>query len=239
MFMGKLRGRRLRRPSAGAAIALVAVVALGGIGYAAIPSQGGTFRACYANTEGLLLGIPHSKGDVRLVNEGESCRSYETLTTWNQTGAQGPQGPQGLQGPQGPKGDTGAQGPAGAATKVYTRDGSMGTGPTPYLTAYGPTFPAGTYLISVEADLPVSTAPNATCELMVHEYPQRMIAKTLAKADYVRPQGLVGSWSPHVSLRSIATVTETSSSDLACSQVSANNTQFTVIAIDATSTPNG
>ena len=217
------------------------MVALGGIGYAAIPSQGGTFRACYANTEGILLGIPHSKGDVRLVNEGESCRSYETLTTWNQTGPQGPQGLQGLQGLQGPKGDTGAQGPAGVggvATKVYTRNNAMGTGPTAYLTAYGPTFPAGTYLISVEADLQVSAAPNASCELTVHEYPQRMIARDLGRADYVRPQGLVGSWTPHVSLRSIATVSESSSSDLSCSELSAKNTQFTVIAIDATSTPN-
>ena len=98
LLTSESKGRRLRRPSFGAAIAVVAVVALGGIGYAAIPSQGGTFRACYAKTEGILLGIPHSKGDVRLVNEGEPCRSYETLTTWNQTGPQGPPGLSGVVG---------------------------------------------------------------------------------------------------------------------------------------------
>ena len=97
MFTSTLQGRRLRRPSIGAAIALVALVALGGIGYAAIPSSSGVFRGCYAKTEGILLGIPHSKGDVRLVDEGEACRSYETLATWNQQGTPGTPGVSGYE----------------------------------------------------------------------------------------------------------------------------------------------
>jgi hypothetical protein len=39
-----------------------------------------TRRRHYATTNGILLGIPHSKGDVRLVAVGEACRTYETAT---------------------------------------------------------------------------------------------------------------------------------------------------------------
>ena len=104
LFTGKVSRRRLRRPSFGAAIAVVAVVALAGIGYAAIPSSSGVFRGCYAKTDGIILGIPHSKGDLRLVNEGEACRSYETLVTWNQTGPQGLPGADGTDGTDGVSG---------------------------------------------------------------------------------------------------------------------------------------
>jgi hypothetical protein len=101
---------------------VVVVLAVGGVGYAAIPSSSGVFRGCYARTDGLLLGIPHSKGDLRLVDEGESCRSYETLVSWNQTGPQGATGPTGAQGPAGP------QGPAGSVTGLGTNTGNAAAG---------------------------------------------------------------------------------------------------------------
>jgi hypothetical protein len=74
------------------------------VSYAAIPSGDGSVKACYAKTDGLLLGIPHSKGDVRIIDSGEGCRSYETQIIWNQEGLKGDQG---LTGPQGPPGDPG------------------------------------------------------------------------------------------------------------------------------------
>jgi hypothetical protein len=72
------------------ALALLVVLAAAGVGYAAIPGPGGVIKGCYATTEGLLLGIPHSKGDTRIVDSGEACRSYEKTLPWNQTGPQGP-----------------------------------------------------------------------------------------------------------------------------------------------------
>jgi len=79
----------------------VALMTMGGVAWATIPAADGTIKGCYARTEG-LLGIPHSKGDVRVVDSGESCRSYETLITWNQRGPAGPQGPAGTPGLPGP-----------------------------------------------------------------------------------------------------------------------------------------
>jgi len=103
----------IRRPSAGAVIGTVALVAaLGGGAYAAIPGGDGTIKGCYATSDA-LLGIPYSKGSLRAVNEGEACRSYEKPLSWSQRGPQGDTGPQGATGAQGPKGDTGATGPAG------------------------------------------------------------------------------------------------------------------------------
>lgn len=105
---------RLRRPAVATALGLTAIVAvLVGVASAAIPAADGTIKACYARTNGLLLGIPHSKGDLRIVDENEACRSYETAIGWNQRGTQGPQGPAGAAGPRGPMGDTGPAGPVG------------------------------------------------------------------------------------------------------------------------------
>lgn len=102
----------LRRPVAGALVALgVLALALFGVSYAAIPGSDGVVNGCYAKTDGLLLG--HSKGDLRVVDSGESCRSYEIALSWNQQGLKGAPGPQGLKGDpglQGPKGDPGLPG---------------------------------------------------------------------------------------------------------------------------------
>lgn len=102
--------KRLHRPSAGSALGLLALVlVLGGVAFAAIPAANGTIKGCYAKNNGLL----YSKGDVRLVDENEACRNYETGITWNQQGPQGPKGDPGPAGPPGPKGDPGPQGATG------------------------------------------------------------------------------------------------------------------------------
>lgn len=114
----------IRRLSPRVAIAALAatLATTAGVAYAAIPGGDGQVKGCYALTSGILLGIPHSKGDTRIVDEAESCRSYEKAIKWSQVGPKGDRGPQGIQGIkgdtgaqgvpglQGPKGDTGAQG---------------------------------------------------------------------------------------------------------------------------------
>jgi hypothetical protein len=104
--------RRARRPSAGTLLGSAAlIVACTGAAYASIPASDGTIRGCYAATNGLLLGIPHSKGDTRIVDSAEACRSYEQPITWNQTGQ---------------KGDPGAAGePASALWAVLDGDGTV------------------------------------------------------------------------------------------------------------------
>lgn len=108
-------GRTLRgyRPTPAVAIAVTAlVVATTGVAVAAIPGGRGEITGCYA-TKTSLLGLTHSKGDMRIIDEADSCRSYETALTWNRTGPQGPTGPQGNTGAVGAPGPAGATGQAG------------------------------------------------------------------------------------------------------------------------------
>ena len=129
-----------RRLKAGVAVGGAALMAMGGFAWAAIPAGDGTIKGCYARSSGLLLGISHSKGDVRIVDSGENCRSYETLITWSQRGPQGDLGPVGPAGPPGPQGPVGPQGLRGADGQ----DGAAGSpGPVGLQGPQGPTGPAG------------------------------------------------------------------------------------------------
>ncbi len=99
--------------------------------------------ACIGKTAGLM----------RLVEAGASCRSGETLVSWNVQGVPGPQGAQGPQGVQGPAGLNGAPG----------LDGAPGpAGPA------GPRGPAGPQTVAsalVAADgvtVTAATPPGAT-----------------------------------------------------------------------------
>jgi hypothetical protein len=102
--MQAFKGRRLLLPLA---VGLVAL-AIGGVAWASIPSNGGVFTAC----------VTPSSGAVRLIdpslpksNKESHCTSAETQVTWNQEGQPGIAGPTG---PPGAKGAKGAMGPAGA-----------------------------------------------------------------------------------------------------------------------------
>lgn len=135
-----------RRAATATVIAAGIALAAGGA-YAVVPGSDGAIRACYAKSDSLLLGIPFSKGDVRIVDEGASCRSYETAVSWSQKGVQGDTGPQGPQGPTGATGDTGGTGPQGP-------EGPRGpAGPT------GPQGPAG------PTSAPVAYSHSATVTL--------------------------------------------------------------------------
>ncbi|MEA2126429.1 MAG: hypothetical protein QOI80_3211 [Solirubrobacteraceae bacterium] len=102
MMLGKL-GRW------GGAGAIALVAAGGGIALATIPGGDGTISGCYAKTDGLALSGAHSKGDLRAVVAGESCRSYEAPLAWSVRGPQGDPGATGAAGPAGPGGMSGME----------------------------------------------------------------------------------------------------------------------------------
>jgi type VI secretion system secreted protein Hcp len=93
--------RKLVGVSAKVAIPTVAALGAGGaVALAAIPGEDGTIQGCYSRVTGSL----------RVAENADDCRTFETPIAWNQ---RGPKGDPGIPGPAGPKGDTGAQGPAG------------------------------------------------------------------------------------------------------------------------------
>lgn len=119
---------------AGSALVLAAA---GTVAYAAIPGADGTISACYATQDApkpllnLSLGgnaPTYAKGDVRIVQPGESCRSYEVPITWSQNGLKGDPGDAG---PQGPAGPPGPAGPAGGFTGFVNATGHLDIEHTP------------------------------------------------------------------------------------------------------------
>ena len=164
-------GNTMRFSKRAIAITTAAVVGLGISGgtaaYAAglIPGADGTIHGCYNTTN----------GNLRVVDEGSSCRQHEQALQWNQEGPVGPQGPAGPQGatgpagpqgeagPAGPQGDTGPagptgpQGPAGAdaptifAGEFYGPTGAIWSGTGPFTVTHVATgrwqihIPAGTF----------------------------------------------------------------------------------------------
>ena len=96
------RPRLRRRTLVKAGAVAAGLLAVGGVAYATIPTNG-VISGCYAKSGGNLRVIDATTG---------SCSSKETSLNWNVAGAQGPAGPTG---PAGPAGDDGAAGPAGPA----------------------------------------------------------------------------------------------------------------------------
>jgi collagen triple helix repeat protein len=120
------RALRRRSPAVLAAVA-AAVVAIGGVAYAAIPGPGGVIKACY-NKPG-LLGL--GNGELRVIDSNANCGGTETPISWNQAGQKGDPGPAGPKGDTGPEGPQGEQGPPGE------------TGPPGPQGEQGPPGPAG------------------------------------------------------------------------------------------------
>jgi hypothetical protein len=125
----------------------------------AIPGGDGAIKGCYAKSSGVTGGL-HSRGDLRVVDEGEACRSYEIPLTWAQRGPQGPQGsagPAGPQGPEGPRGDQGEQGEAGppgdSGTSVAFADSPETHTDLPggeAVVVSSETLPSGTYAVNAK-----------------------------------------------------------------------------------------
>lgn len=124
-------------------VALTACLSLGGAGLAmaAIPAADGTLNGCYARN-GQLIGA--SKGDLRVVDEGERCRSHENAVSWSQ------RGPQGAPGPQGTPGRDGAQGPPGPTARTEVFFASMNgliTVENPGVVVVSKELPPGSYVV--------------------------------------------------------------------------------------------
>src|SRR3954463_15035731 len=104
----------LRRPSAGTAIAMIA------LGVALSPAAEAGTKTLFASNAGKVNGIrasktPKPKQLVPLDSKGKFPRSVipSTGTTAGQPGQSGQDGQAGPQGPAGPRGETGPAGPAG------------------------------------------------------------------------------------------------------------------------------
>lgn len=145
--------------------AAVVLIGAGTVAYAAIPDPAGVVHGCY-NKGGLL----QDKGALRVVDEGEKCRSTELAMTWNQTGPQGPVGPVGPTGPTGATGATGSAGAAGPKGDAGAAGPKGDTGPAGFSDSYGISasqvpvkgsnvpvaelsLPAGNYAVFGRADL--------------------------------------------------------------------------------------
>ncbi len=117
------------------AVGIAAAVAALSLGSFAIAQVGddGTIRSC----------VHKNSGAVRVLADGETCKSNERLLVFNQQGEQGDAGPQGPAGPPGADGAQGPQGPAGPPGA----DGAQGpqgpAGPPGADGAQGPQGPAG------------------------------------------------------------------------------------------------
>ena len=112
---------------------LAAAIGLGvgaGAAYASIPGPDGKIHACYASTNGIWLGVVHSKGDVRIVDSNEACRSYEKSISWTQN----------------PPAPTAAHLPRSLYETGTVTEAPFGT---PILTL---DMPAGTWIVSFKAE---------------------------------------------------------------------------------------
>ena len=70
-------------------------------------------RVFAASNDTINACMNNSSGEVKIVTASDTCKSNETLLTWNQqgpTGAQGPQGPAGANGTNGTNGTNGVSG---------------------------------------------------------------------------------------------------------------------------------
>lgn len=149
---------------AGIAVA-VGLIGAGSVAYAAIPDPAGVVHGCY-NKGGLL----QDKGALRVIDEGERCRSSELAVNWSQTGPQGPVGPVGPVGATGATGATGAAGAAGPKGDPGAVGPKGDTGPAGFSDSYGISasqvpvkggnvvvaelaLPAGSYAVFGRADL--------------------------------------------------------------------------------------
>lgn len=126
-------------------IVAVAMLAAGGIAYAAIPDSVGVIHSCYSRAVGTWRPIDTE------ANPPQTCKSGETPLDWNQTG---PPGPPGQQGEPGQPGKPGEQGPPGVVDAYYKQSSSpvflqVGS----YQTILTLSLPAGTWSLSGTVNL--------------------------------------------------------------------------------------
>lgn len=156
--------RSIGSVAAAAFVLGIAAAALGAA--AATPGADGVIRGC----------VSRSSGAVRIVDT--TCKSSETLVTWNTTGPRGPAGPQGPAGPRGEAGAPGSPGERGPSDAFIARnDGPVEVATWPEATTVVRLdLPAGTYALFAKA---VVVNPSTgveyqgaslTCRLSTGEY---------------------------------------------------------------------
>ncbi len=101
-----------KRAKLGAASAVVAMLAIGGVAFGAIPGAGGVINACYDKQSGQMR-LYDAEGSTP-----KGCGKTEAAISWNQLGRRGDKGDPGPQGPTGPAGPAGPPGPAGPAGPI-------------------------------------------------------------------------------------------------------------------------
>jgi hypothetical protein len=129
-------GAFLARQGRFLALAVLVVLAVSAVAYAAIPDENGVFTACINGTDGSIRIIDPSAG--------AECRGGENRVTWNKKGIEGPKGPTGATGLQGPRGAQGPTGPAGGPSGPQGEPGQPG--PKGDTGAQGPAGPGALWI---------------------------------------------------------------------------------------------
>jgi hypothetical protein len=117
--------------AASAAVIAIAIAAVSGVAWAAVPDTSNVIHGCYGKV----------RGDLKVI-EGDACPKGYLPLNWNQQGIQGVPGDQGIQGIPGVKGDQGIQGiqgPSGISDQEVvtvsvpqdTSEGKTGTATCP------------------------------------------------------------------------------------------------------------
>lgn len=207
--MGKT-SKRLTTVSLAAAL----FVGVGATVAAAVPGADGVINGCYTTT-GSLFGSP--KGTLRVIDEGENCRSSERALPWNQHGPKGDKGDPGPEGPAGDDGQDGNQGPQGEpgpATPPPAKLAAKADTPLPFddgahHTVLSLTLPAGTWAVTAKgiAYHQGNTGLHIECRL-------RLDGNTLDRTRVWLPGAGFGS--VPVSMTALPTMPNGGSVDLIC-----------------------
>lgn len=231
---------------------VVTVVAAATFAWASNASSG-SISACYA-TRGGLLPTLHSTGDLRLIQPGETCRSYEQPITWNQAGvpgvpgapgALGPHGEPGLQGPQGeagPQGDAGTPGEPGPQGEPGLQGppgepGAGGGGATAYSASAGPISAGTSFRPDVIVTLPVPAgayAISVAADMLGQTAYDCTLLASGAVVDKTRPTN-IGSFSMiTLALNGVATLAAAGTIEVQCGEAGNGLPGYVVVDMDLT-----
>lgn len=130
----------------GAAAAVVAMLAVGGVAYATIPDTGGAIHGCFNP----VAATKSTGTELKVVDSAAaSCGKGQQELVWNQTGPPGPKGDKGDPGEKGDRGEPGLPGTGGVLHSVVNTYPEV----NPVYVQSGPELvaslevPAGTYLV--------------------------------------------------------------------------------------------
>jgi hypothetical protein len=219
----------VRRPSPVLALSLLlALAALGGVAWAAIPGPEGIIHGCYAKHGGRLRVIDPAHG---------RCGRREAPLNWSETGPPGPRGGKGATGAKGatgPKGSTGPAGPQGPSNAfTASQTGVLALAPSSSRTVLTLNLPAGRYVLSASvriADEAGASEPaqQATCTVKGAGSPA---AEASATATIPYASGLTAAET--LPLEDAFSLTAVATVELSCVEQSAGATSASEARIEA------